>query len=86
MIKDESVVVKIISENFYGDSPYSDANNGAVIQLVPDAPVNLTNDPVETDAFSIRFTWEDGASDGGILGLSAADGGIDVIDYDVYYD
>jgi hypothetical protein len=43
---------------------------------VPDAPVDLTNDPVVTDAFSIKFTWVDGASDGSTP----------VIDYDIYYD
>jgi hypothetical protein len=30
---------KIQAENFYGFSPISYAGNGALIQLVPDAPV-----------------------------------------------
>jgi hypothetical protein len=43
---------------------------------VPDAPVSLTNDPSTTIDTVIRFTWSDGASDGGSP----------VIDYTVYYD
>jgi hypothetical protein len=47
-----------------------------VIQLVPDAPINLANDPLTTTDSIIRLTWSDGASDGGTA----------VIDYSVYYD
>lgn len=47
-----------------------------MIQLVPDAPVNLQNDPLVTTDVNIKFTWVDGVSDGGTS----------VIDYDVYYD
>lgn len=54
----------------------SDPGNGAVIQLVPDAPVNLADDPLTTSDVQIRFTWQDGASDGGIA----------VQDYTVFYD
>jgi hypothetical protein len=43
---------------------------------VPDAPVNLQNDAAVTDASKIKFTWSQGASNGGVP----------VIDYDVYYD
>jgi hypothetical protein len=75
-VKDEPVSVKIVATNFYGDSPDSVVGSGAFIQLVPDAPVDLQNDPTQTDAFSIRFTWVDGLSDGGSP----------VIDYDIYYD
>ena len=56
-----------------------------MIQLVPEAPINLlkvpydwndiTNYEVTTDE-SIRFTWEDGANSGGAP----------VLDYDIYYD
>ena len=76
MVKDDSVNVKVISVNFYGDSVESVIGTGAVIQLVPDAPVSLTNDPTVTTDTQIRFTWSDGASDGGNS----------VIDYAVYYD
>ena len=65
-----------MSVNFYGDSAESAVGSGAVIQLVPDAPVSLTNDPSTTTDTQIRFTWADGASDGGTA----------VIDFAVYYD
>ena len=57
LIKDESVYAKIISVNVYGESVHSSAGNGAVIQLVPDAPISLTNDPTTTIDTLIRFTW-----------------------------
>ena len=38
--------------------------------------MDLTNDPVVTDAFKIRFTLNEGPSNGGMP----------VLDYDVYYD
>ena len=44
--------------------------------MVPDAPINLLNDPTVTDASKIKFIWDQGASSGGVP----------VIDYDVYYD
>ena len=76
LVKDDSVNVKIVSVNFYGNSVESVIGSGAVIQLVPDAPVSLTNDPTVTTDTQIRFTWSAGASDGGNA----------VIDYAVYYD
>ena len=54
----------------------STSGNGAVIQYVPDAPITLTNDPTTTSDTVIRFTWSDGASNGGSS----------VIDYAVFYD
>lgn len=75
MILDESVWAKIISTNVYGDSVISDPGNNAVIQLVPDAPINLFNDPATTSDLVIKFTWDEGAHNGGV----------DVIDFDIYY-
>jgi LEA14-like dessication related protein len=69
------VYVKIISVNVYGDSIQSTEGNGAVIQLVPDAPVSMTNVPEVTDASNIKFTWSDGVSNGGTP----------VIDYKILY-
>jgi hypothetical protein len=43
---------------------------------VPDAPINIFNDPTVTDANRIKFTWTEGPSDGGMP----------VLDFDVYYD
>jgi len=72
----DSVFAQIISSNAYGDSISSSIGNGAFIQLVPDAPVNLENDPLTSTDVIIRFTWQDGISDGGA----------DILSYDVYYD
>lgn len=49
----------------YGDSPLSEAGNGAVIWVGPDAPLALLNDPATTTDAVIRFTWTAGANDGG---------------------
>lgn len=73
---DESINVKIIAQNFYGDSDYSEVGSGALTKLVPDAPINLQNDAATTNAYTIAFTWTEGLSDGGT----------DVLDYDIYYD
>ena len=73
---DEEIYAKIVASNFYGDSDFSQPGNGATIQLVPDAPVNLANVPEVTDATTIKFTFEEGPSNGGSP----------VIDYDIYYD
>jgi hypothetical protein len=66
---------KVIAVNQYGDSPLSAGGNGAINKLVPDAPVALTNDFASTDNQKIRFTWSDGASDGGVT----------IIDYEILY-
>lgn len=76
LVKGEEIVARIIATNSYGDSDFSPAGNGALQQLVPDAPINLTRDEDVTDASVIRFTWTEGLSDGGAS----------VIDYDVYWD
>jgi hypothetical protein len=75
LILGDSVWVKVISVNTYGESELSQPGNGAVIQLVPDAPINLTNDLQVTNANAIKLSWEEGASNGGIA----------VIDYAVFY-
>jgi hypothetical protein len=54
----------------------SEAGNGAVIQLVPEPPINLLNDPLTTSDVVIRFTWDEGLNNGGNS----------VIDYAVYSD
>lgn len=76
LVQDESVYVSIVSQNFYGDSAQSAKGNGGLIQLVPEAPLNLANDASVTTAQNIKFTWIDGVNDGSSP----------VIDYDVYYD
>jgi hypothetical protein len=40
--KGDSIYAKVISTNVYGDSvDYSEVGNGAVIENVPDSPINL---------------------------------------------
>ena len=62
--------------NAYGSSQLSEVGNGGVMVLVPDAPTNLQDDPSVTDDSTIRFTWSDGASNGGE----------NVIDYRIWHD
>jgi hypothetical protein len=48
LVENDSVVVKIISVNVYGESDQSSQGSGAVVQIVPDAPINVANDPLTT--------------------------------------
>jgi hypothetical protein len=48
LVKGSSIYAEVIGTNYYGDSVFSVSGNGAVILLVPDAPVNLMNDPTIT--------------------------------------
>jgi hypothetical protein len=72
----EGIYAKIIAYNFYGDSAYSPEGNGGQVKLVPDTPINLLNDASTTTDLTIRFTWSEGASNGGVS----------ILDYHVYYD
>lgn len=67
---------KIVAINIYGESAQSVDGNGAVMIIVPDAPINLKNDPSVTNRYKIKFSWEPGFSDGGTP----------VLDYRVSYD
>lgn len=70
------IYARVVAFNYYGDSASSPIGSGSVIQLVPDAPINLVNDPSVTSSFAISFSWEDGSSDGGSP----------VLDYRITYD
>jgi hypothetical protein len=76
LLKGNSVMARVIANNFYGDSDFSPAGNGAIMIIVPDAPINLQNDLTVTDRTRIGFTWDEGYSNGGSL----------VIDYRISYD
>ena len=76
LVLDESIWVKVIATNIYGDSEFSVEGNGALIKLVPDAPISLACDFAATNAFTIALTWFNGLSNGGL----------DILDYDIYYD
>jgi hypothetical protein len=51
LLKGNSVMVRVIATNFYGDSPYSPAGQGAVMIIVPDAPLNLSNNLAVTNRY-----------------------------------
>jgi hypothetical protein len=55
----------IYAYNMYGDSEPSPMGNGAKIVLVPDAPLDLRNEPTITNAFQIGLSWTEGLSNGG---------------------
>ena len=76
LIKGNSVHAKILATNMYGDSPLSIEGNGAVMIIVPDAPINLGNDLAVTNKYKIGIVWDPGFSDGGT----------EVLDYRVSYD
>ena len=72
----DSIDFKVLAMNAYGASGFSEVGGGALIQLVPDAPIGLTVIAAGTSATQISFNWIDGSSDGGAA----------VIDYSIYYD
>jgi hypothetical protein len=76
LVKGDSIFAKIVSVNVYGESQQSLAGNGALIQTIPDSPINLLNDASTTTGYLIKFTWTEGISNGGSK----------VIDYNIYYD
>ncbi len=58
LTKGDSIYAKVISTNLYGDSEvFSEVGNGAVIENVPDSPINLTNDLETTTDTVIKITW-----------------------------
>lgn len=75
LIKDDSVTIKVTAENLYGESTQSSEGSGAIIWLVPDAPITLSNNPAVTDGLQIGVVWSDGASDGSTP----------VLDYKLWY-
>jgi len=76
LVKGDSVFAQITSVNVYGDSVQVVTGSGAIIRDVPDAPINLANDPTTTTDTVIRFTYSEGASNGGTT----------VISYTIFYD
>jgi len=43
LLEGNSVFAQIVAINAYGASPFSPGGNGAVMIVVPDAPLGLTN-------------------------------------------
>lgn len=76
LVRGNIVYAQVLAINIYGSSSYSSVGGGAVIQLIPDAPLNLANDFTQRSAEHIRVTWVAGLSDGGSA----------VIAHDIYCD
>jgi hypothetical protein len=70
------IFARLLAYNAYGDGLVSAVGGGAVIVLVPDAPVTLQNVPSTTLDDQIGLSWVNGPSNGGTV----------IIDYEVYYD
>ena len=71
-----SIFAKLVAINYYGESSESIAGNGAIVLLVPDAPILLQDNTAVTTAYVIGFTWQD----------SFSTGGSPIIDYKITYD
>jgi hypothetical protein len=70
------IYCQIIATNAYGDSPNSSSGNGAIMILVPNAPIDLLKTAAGSSQSVISFTWTP----------ASFDGGSPVIDYQVSWD
>jgi len=52
-----SIWAKVAASNVYGISDYSEEGNGAIILTVPDAPIQLSNNPLVTTMSRIGIVW-----------------------------
>jgi hypothetical protein len=57
LVQGDSVQVKIIAQNFYGDSVFSAVGSGAYVEVVPTPPLLLANNPAITDADVFGINW-----------------------------
>jgi hypothetical protein len=72
----DSIIAKVSCTNVYGESSYSPVGNGATIEKVPDAPIDLLDQVGVTSDSINAFTWSDGISHGGAS----------IIDYTIMWD
>jgi hypothetical protein len=75
LVQGNSVFAKVIATNLYGDSLLSSAGNGALVQVVPNAPSSLANNAAVTTRSKIGITW-----------TVVNNGGSTIIDYRISYD
>lgn len=61
----DDVYAKIVATNIKGNSAVSDSATGSRILKVPDAPINLLDDPSVTVSSQIKFSWSEGSGNGG---------------------
>lgn len=71
-----SIYAYVIAYNLYGDSAPSPVGNGAMILVIPDAPLNLEEVYADRTATTLGMQWVEGP----------ADGGAPVLDYQITYD
>jgi len=71
----DHIYAKVSAINYYGESVTSQVGDGASLIVVPDAPVDLQNNPAITDSTRIGVTWFPGSSTGGTP----------IIDYEISY-
>lgn len=76
LVLGDDINLKVSAINDYGTSPLSEMGSGALIQLVPDAPINLENVMEITLDDQIGILWYDGNSNGGNS----------IIDYNIWFD
>jgi hypothetical protein len=76
LVQNETISVKIIATNNYGDSANSTVGTGGAIILVPSAPTGLTNNVTYTNSQTIVFNFNQGTSNGGST----------ILYYNIYYD
>jgi hypothetical protein len=70
------IYAKIAAINLMGSSSFSVAGNGAQITREPDPPTNIVKDTLVSNAITIGIIWDNGVESGGL----------DVLDYRVWYD
>ena len=61
----DSIWARVIATNIFGDSQESNSGNGAVVYVVPDAPINLVKNIELSNDSQMAFSWEPAAFDGG---------------------
>jgi hypothetical protein len=69
------VYAKVSAINIVGSSEYSLEGNGGIILTVPDAPIELSSDPLINSATQIGILWTEGTENGGAT----------VLDYSISY-
>jgi hypothetical protein len=76
LVYDDGIYAKLLATNLYGSSTVSNSGNGALVVVVPDAPITLTKNTALSSESVITFSWTQAAFDGGET----------VIDYRIIYD
>lgn len=73
---EDSIYARLSATNLFGTSEMSNSGNGAIMKVVPDAPINLVKNTVLSSKSVIAFSWT----------KADFDGGEEVIDYRIIYD